>query len=77
MSNGKGWYDPGPLTVAGGEQTQKLIEQMTLPTIREITRDEAMKLVEELERTRPNSPVLARARAILKVEDKAHGKEEK
>jgi hypothetical protein len=70
MSNGKGWYDPGPLGVPGGEQTQRLIEQMTLPTVREITHNEALALIAELERTHPNSLVLARAKAILKVEGK-------
>jgi hypothetical protein len=68
MNNGKGWYDPGPLAPPGGDQTQRLIEAMTLPVIREITHDEAMKLIEELERTRPNSPVLARAKAALAAE---------
>jgi hypothetical protein len=44
---------------------------MTLPTIREISHDEALRLIAELERTNPNSPVLARAKAALKVEEKA------
>jgi hypothetical protein len=66
---GRGWYDPAPLGPPGGEQTQKLIEQMTLPVIREVTHNEALKLIEELERTRPDSPVLARAKAMLGVED--------
>jgi hypothetical protein len=77
MTNGKGWYDPGPLAPPGGEQTHRLIEAMcneaSLPTSREITHEEALRLIKELEQSRPNSPVLARAKAILKVEGKAKG----
>jgi hypothetical protein len=73
----KGWINPHPLAPPGGEQTQRLIEQMcnaaSLPTSREITHQEALRLIKELERTRPDSPVLARAKAMLKVE--SDGKE--
>jgi hypothetical protein len=72
----KGWYDPGPLGVPGGEQTQKLIEQMCEAaslTSADVSRAGMLKLIRELERTRPDSPVLARAKAALAAEEKKHG----
>ena len=71
MSSGKGWYDPGPLGVPGGEQTQRLIEEMcdaSSLTSADMSRAGMLKLIRELERTRPNSPVLARAKAALAAE---------
>jgi hypothetical protein len=74
----RGWYDPSPLGVPGGEQTQRLIEAMcnaALPMSKEVVRAEALKLMAELERTNPNSPALARAKAALAAEEKKHGDE--
>jgi hypothetical protein len=72
-----GWREALPLGVAGGEQAQRLIEGMcnaalptALPVVREISRDEALRLIKELEQTRPDSPVLARAKAALAAEAK-------
>jgi len=67
MSRG-GWYDPAPLDVPGGEQTQRLIEEMAPTFAGGVDRALILKLMEELERTNPNSPALARAKAALKVE---------
>jgi hypothetical protein len=77
---GNGWYDPGPLGVAAGEQTQRLIEAMCnaeLPMVREIGREEVLRLMAEVEKTRPDSPVLARAKAALAAEEKAKARGEK
>ena len=64
----KGWYDPSPLGVPGGEQTQRLIEEMMPTFAGGVDRALILKLMEELERTNPNSPVLARAKAALAAE---------
>jgi hypothetical protein len=69
----KGWYDPAPLDVPGGDQTQRIIEEM-LPTFAGgVDRALIQRLMEELERTNPNSPSLARAKAALAAEEKEHG----
>jgi hypothetical protein len=73
MTNGKGWYEPEPLGVPGGEQTQKLIEEMCEAaslTSADMSRAGMLKLMAELEQTNPNSPVLARAKAALAAEAK-------
>ena len=78
MSNGKGWYDPGPLGPPGGEQAQKLIEQMCEAasfTSADMSRVGMLKLIRELEQTNPNSPVLARAKAMLAAEAKSKGED--
>ena len=67
----KGWYDPAPLDVPGGERTQRLIEEMTPTFAGGVDRALIMRLVKELERTKPNSPALARAKAALADEEKA------
>jgi len=69
MSRG-GWYDPAPLDVPGGERTQRLIEEMTPTFAGGVDRALIQRLMEELERTNPNSPALARAKAVLKAEGK-------
>ena len=69
----KGWYDPAPLEVPGGQQTQRLIEEMTPTFAGGVDRALIQRLMAELERTNPNSPVLARAKAVLGKEE--HGKE--
>ena len=57
-----------PLDVPGGAATQRLIEEMT-PTFGDgVDRALIQRLMEELERTKPNSPVLARAKAALAAE---------
>jgi hypothetical protein len=76
MSNG--WQNPVALDVPGGQQTQRLIEEMcnnALPMSADVLRAEALKLMAELERTKPDSPSLARAKAVLKAEaeEKKHG----
>jgi hypothetical protein len=76
MSNGKGWYDPGPLGPPGGEQTQRLIQEMceaAIPTSQGVSRAEILRLMDYLERTNPNSPSLVRAKAVLAAEEKAKG----
>jgi hypothetical protein len=57
-----------PLDVPGGEGTQRLIEAMTPSGV--VNRAEIQRLMAEIERTNPNSPALARAKAALKAEGK-------
>ena len=68
----KGWYDPAPLDVPGGQQTQRLIEEMMPTFAGGVDRALIQRLMAELERTNPDSPALARAKAAL-AEEKAHG----
>ena len=72
MSRG-GWYDPAPLDVPGGERTQRLIEEMMPTFAGGVDRALIQRLMEELERTNPNSPSLVRAKAVLAAEEKAKG----
>jgi len=62
-----------PIDVPGGEQTQRLIEQMT-PAFSGVDRAQIMRLMDYLERTNPNSPSLARAKAALAAEEERDGK---
>jgi len=73
-----GWREALPLTVPGGEQAQRLIERLcndALPpgVSGDVTRADALRLMEYLERTNPSSPSLARAKAALAAEEKEHG----
>ena len=66
-----------PIDVPGGEQTQRLIEEMTPTFAGGVDRGLILKLMVELERTNPNSPSLVRARAVLAAEEKARAGEGK
>jgi len=57
-----------PIDVPGGIATQRRIEEMTPTFASGVDRALIHKLMEELERTNPNSPVLARAKAALAAE---------
>jgi hypothetical protein len=63
-----GWVNAAPLDVPGGASAQRLIEEMTPSGV--VNRAEIQRLMEEIERTNPNSPALARAKAALKAEEK-------
>jgi hypothetical protein len=74
--NGKGWRDPGPLSPPGGEQSQRLIKEMCESASlvsADMSRAGMLRLIAELEQTRPNSPVLARAKAALAAEKEGKG----
>ena len=55
-----------PIDVPGGASTQRLIEEMTPSGV--VDRALIQRLMAELERTNPNSPALARAKAALAAE---------